>query len=78
MVNPQPPGPPMGLKNMRENGVRSLAVWCGSCNLHRVVNVDDQPDHLTVKSFQPRIVCTSCGHKGAYVRPEWSESKLQF
>jgi hypothetical protein len=24
------PGPPMTLGNMRENGVRSIAAWCGN------------------------------------------------
>jgi hypothetical protein len=28
---------------------------------------------LTVKSFEPRMVCTKCGTIGADVRPNWKE-----
>ena len=34
------PGPPMDLANMRENGVRSIAVYCLDCNRRADVNVD--------------------------------------
>ena len=57
----RPPGPAMDLKNMRENGVRSLRVHCLHCGIERTVNVDDQPEHLTVKSFERRMACVNCG-----------------
>jgi len=34
---------------------------------------DRWPDHMTVPSFGPRIVCTACGSTGADVRPNWKE-----
>jgi hypothetical protein len=64
-------GPPMTLGNMRENGVRSLAVYCLLC--HHPAGVDQWPDHVTVPSFGPRTVCTSCGMIGADARPNWAE-----
>jgi hypothetical protein len=36
------------------------------------MKVDQLPD-LTVKSFEPRMVCTKCGTIGADVRPNWRE-----
>jgi len=44
------PGPPMTLGNMRANGVRSIAAWCGHHNCeHQVVfNVDHMPDAVEV------------------------------
>jgi hypothetical protein len=64
---------PMTLQNMRENGVRSLAVQCHQC-LHEVImNVDHLPGGLTVPSFGPKMVCTKCGTIGADVRPNWRE-----
>ena len=35
------PGPPMDLANMRENGVRSIAVYCLDCN--RRADVEGEP-----------------------------------
>jgi hypothetical protein len=66
-------GPPMTLGNMRENGVRSLAVYCLLCHHRAVLGVDKWPDHVTVPSFGPRMVCTQCGMIGADARPNWAE-----
>ena len=64
---------PMDLANMRQNGVRSLAVQCHQ-NRHEVImNVDHLPGDVTVPSFGPRMVCTKCGTIGADVRPNWRE-----
>jgi hypothetical protein len=66
----------MDLKNMRENGVRSLLVRCLECNDQRSLNMDAYPGHVTVKSFESRMVCTSCGAMGADVRPDWSSKPV--
>jgi hypothetical protein len=60
---------PMDLANMRDNGVRSLSVSCWQCHNEKIINVDHWPGDLTVKSFEPRMVCTKCGTVGADVRP---------
>jgi C4-type Zn-finger protein len=63
----------MTLGNMRENGVRSLAVSCPQCRRQAVVNVDRYDDRIAVPTFGPRMVCTGCGAIGADVRPNWVE-----
>ena len=68
-----PPVEPMTLQNLRENGVRSLAVQCHQCGHEVVLNVDHLPGDLTVPSFGPKMVCTKCGTIGADVRPNWRE-----
>jgi hypothetical protein len=60
---------PMDLANMRQNGVRSLAVQCHHCRHEVIMNVDHLPGDLTVPSFGPRMVCMKCGTIGADVRP---------
>jgi hypothetical protein len=60
---------PMEFANMREDGVRSLDVQCCQCRNRTTINVDHLPGDLTVKSFEPRMVCTKCGTIGADVRP---------
>jgi hypothetical protein len=35
-----PPGPPMTLANMRQNGVRSVIASCANCGRSADVNVD--------------------------------------
>jgi hypothetical protein len=62
----------MTLGNMRENGVRSLAVYCLLCHHDAVLAVDTWPDHTTVPSFGPRV-CIQCGMIGAGARPNWAE-----
>jgi hypothetical protein len=64
---------PIDLANMRQNGVRSLAVACFGCGHEVIVNVDKYPGDLLVKEFGPRMVCTECGMVGADVRPNWKE-----
>jgi hypothetical protein len=66
-------GPPMTLANMRANGVRSLSVRCELCHHEPVINVDAYAETVTVPSFGPCMVCTSCGIIGADVRPNWKE-----
>lgn len=68
-----PPGPPMDLANMRQNGVCSLAAHCHDCAHQAVINMDGQPGHLTVKSFEPRLRCTNCNGTNISARPNWRE-----
>ena len=57
----------MTLGNMRQNGVRSLAITCGAVHCHHcaVMDVSGFPDDVVVPSFGPRMVCTVCGAIGA-------------
>jgi hypothetical protein len=52
----------MTLGNMRENGVRSLAITCGAIHCHHcaVMHVSGFADDVVVPSFGPRMVCTVC------------------
>jgi hypothetical protein len=63
----------MTLGNMRENGVRSLLVYCSACPRIVVFNVDTYPETEPVLAFGPRMVCTGCGMIGADARPNWRE-----
>jgi hypothetical protein len=68
---------PMDLANMRQNGVRSLAVQCHQC-LHEVImNVDHLAGDITVPSLGPKMVCMKCRTIGADVRPNWLEKAKQ-
>jgi hypothetical protein len=68
----RPPGSPMDLANMRHNGVRSIEARCLECDHRGSINVDDQPAHLPVKSFEKRMRCKACGSRRIDVRPDWS------
>jgi hypothetical protein len=67
------PVEPMTLGNMRENGVRSLAVSCTLCHHEAIVSVAPWPDHVPVQTFGPRMACTRCGIIGSDARPNWRE-----
>ena len=66
-------GPPMTLGNMRENGVRRLAVSCWHCRHSAVLDVEQYGDDVPVPSFEPRLVCTQCGTIGCGARPNWPD-----
>lgn len=66
----------MTLGNMRENGVRSLAVYCIRCHHQAVLDVDSYDDDVPVPAFGPRMVCTVCGAFDADARPNWNERIL--
>ena len=66
-------GPPMTLGNMRENGVRRLAVDCEGCHHQALLGVDEYSANIPVSAFGPRMVCTRCGAIGADARPNWNE-----
>jgi ribosomal protein S27E len=63
----------MTLGNMRGLGPRSLDVTCKACGHHTTVNVDGEPDDVTVPSLGPRMRCSKCGQLGASVRPDWTK-----
>jgi hypothetical protein len=63
----------MNLGNMRQNGVRTLAIHCGGrwCNHEAILDVGGYADDVAVPEFGPRMVCTVCGAIGA------GEAKLE-
>jgi hypothetical protein len=65
--------PPATLGNMRADGVRSLLIYCNTCDHSAVINVDRYGDDVFVPSFNSCMVCTQCGIIGAEARPNWSE-----
>jgi hypothetical protein len=62
-------GPPITLGDMCANGVRSLDVSCRQCHHRTILSADPWPDHVSVPSFGPRMVCIV----GADARPNWQE-----
>jgi len=59
---------PMTLRNVRANGVYSLAVSCHPRH--------PWPNDAPVPTFGPRMVCTRLGIIGADARPNWKERAL--
>jgi hypothetical protein len=68
---------PMDLANMRQNGVRSLLIFCRNCHHEKIMNVDHLPGDLSVPSLGRRMACTKCGTVDADVRPNWMERPQQ-
>ena len=66
-------GPPMTLRNMRQNGVRSVDATCVGCGHEAVVNVDQLADEVFVPDVAKRLRCASCGSRKVTVRPNWRE-----
>jgi hypothetical protein len=66
-----PPGPPMTLANMRQNGVRAVTATCEACNHSADVIVDALPETVYVPHVARRLRCSSCGGKQINTRPAW-------
>jgi hypothetical protein len=64
----------MTLGNMRELGVRTLAVTYEPCHHEAILGADVRPDAVLVRTFASRMVCTRCGIVGADARPNWREN----
>jgi hypothetical protein len=54
-MTPRRSNDPMDLANMRQNGVRSLAIQCHQYRHEVIMNVDHLPGDMTVPSFGPRM-----------------------
>jgi hypothetical protein len=63
----------MGVKNMREHGVRSVEAMCEACAHEAVVNVDALRDTVYVPDVALKLRCSSCGSKKIIVRPDWAQ-----
>jgi hypothetical protein len=59
----------MTLRNMRQNGVRSVTATCEACNHQADVNVDPLPESVTVPKAGKRLRCSSFGGKTISTRP---------
>ena len=77
MSHKRPPGRPVTLGNMRQQGVRHLIAFCLNdiCGHQAVIDVSNYPNDAEVTSFQRRIKCGKCGRRGRWVdvRPNWKE-----
>ena len=79
MAPKHPPGPPMDLANMREQGVHHLIAYChnDACRHQALIDVSSYPGDTLVTWFQSKIKCGKCGRRGARwvdVRPNWKEA----
>ncbi len=61
------------LGHIRSHGCRDLLVYCSSidCSHSAIMHADHLPDDTLIRPLGARMVCTSCGHAGADVRPDW-------
>jgi len=74
----RPAGTPIDLGDMRQLGVRGLALQClnPQCRHQVVFSADDYPDDVPMPSFRARMKCSGCGGKGVDVQPNWTEQYL--
>ncbi len=63
---------PMTIGNMRENGVRWIALACiDPCHHYADVLVDHLPDEVAVPSIGRYYRCSKCGRRAPQSRPAW-------
>ena len=67
---------------MCKAGVRNVLIYCsdyqcGHCNIV-AHDADRWPDELRLSDIEPRFVCTTCGQRGADIRPDWQSPEKTF
>ena len=74
MTPKHPPGPPMTLSNMREQGVHHPIAFRlnDDCRHQALIDVSSYPG----REFRTRVKCDKCGGKRVDVRPNWKEVRL--
>jgi hypothetical protein len=63
MAQPRhPPGPPMDLANMSEQGVHHLIAYClnDSCHHQAIIDMSSYPGDTPVKWFGTKVKCAKC------------------
>jgi hypothetical protein len=63
---------------MRSSGVRDVLVYCRdhNCSHSTTMNADRWPDHVRLSDIEPDFVCTSCGKRGAEMRPNFPQARM--
>jgi hypothetical protein len=58
---------------MRDSGVRGILVYCTDyrCTNSIALMADHWPDDLRLSDIEPLFICSSCGKRGADVRPKF-------
>ena len=57
--------------DMRDMGVRGLLIYCPDYKCSHLITTsgDRWPDDLQLSDVEPSFTCTTCGKRGADVRP---------
>jgi hypothetical protein len=59
------------------SGLRGILIYCADyhCSHCVAMSADAWPDQLRLSDVEPRYVCTTCGKRGADVRPDFNWDK---
>jgi len=62
------------------SGVRGLLIYCSDykCSHSTAISGDQWPDDTRLSDLEVRFVCSSCGKRGADVRPDhhWNKKPV--
>jgi hypothetical protein len=56
---------------MREMGVRGVLIYC-CCGHNIAISADRWADEVRLSDIESRCICTTCGRRGAAVRPDFN------
>jgi hypothetical protein len=64
---------------MRAAGVRRVLIYCRDyrCSHLNIVpdDADRWPNELLISDIEDKFVCTTCGRRGADIRPDWQSAE---
>jgi hypothetical protein len=64
--------------DLRESGVREILIYCADykCTHHITMSADRWPDHVRLSDIERNFICSTCGKRGADIRPKFSQTKM--
>jgi len=62
---------------MRASGASGVVIFCSDYHCaHSVkLSADRWPDHMRLSDLESRLVCGTCGRRGADVRPDYQGAR---
>jgi hypothetical protein len=72
------PPPKITFADMHDMGVRGVLVYCPDHHCSHLVTMsgDQWPDEMRLSDLEPQFVCSTCGKRGADVRPDFNWYKM--
>jgi hypothetical protein len=52
-----------------------VLIYCRDCH-HVEISADRWADDIRLSDIEPGVVCTTCGKRGAELRPKFSQARM--
>jgi hypothetical protein len=70
--------PKITFGEIHASGVREVLIYCRNhrCSHSVEISADRWPDDIRLSDIEPGVVCSTCGKRGAELRPKFSQARM--